>query len=667
MFVLLLIIINSKEISSTFVINPPIIDGELADSCWYYASKDSNFLQFYPNPKEPAPNKTIVYLCHTRDALYIGFECHTPHRKVFAKETIRDREASLGGDETIGLDIDANWNKKDAFMIAVTPLNTQTDGTITRDGEEMGLEWDGGWVSQVSYPTPYGWSAEIEVPFNVIEAKGNKFGVNFSRLTHGEDGTPHVYLWVFNEIPWKVSTFGMIYLPEGEVSYRTITPSNTLFLSPEYGAFWGSKNTKIQQKIGVNVKYIGIQGLNLVGVCNPDYAQIESDVDEINLTKTRIYLPERRPFFQNELSFFHTPINLFYTRNLEEIKYGTNVKYRKTDFTSNAYWVNSDNTNYFILRATQNVLRSSEISLMGIYVDKLQPEKVGNIDANFVLPYNLSITTQLCGTSQDTNLSHAYHVSVKRIPVWGWKFILSREYIKPYFNPSTSFILFDDFVSHHVELGYMYPTRNQLIPAMFLNSSYNHWENTNGEFLRDEYSGIIGAQLKGNLQIGTGYTQEHRLWRDNYYSNKTVQVYASYQKENTILNVSYTGGEYYGTMLTFLQGGINIGMFRKVTLSASTICQSLKHMDNVESTKYTWALKCNYRMLPKLSLRTFIQWSEIGDKFETNFLISYEFFTGSHIYFVWNDVRDIEFNSTRELPPLQDRRAFFKVCYQFKF
>jgi len=645
-----------KEISCLEVTQPPIINGKIHDDCWKDAIRVTDFVQIYPSPGDEAPNETIVYLCCDRDNLYMAFECHTPNGKIYAKETVRDREIVAGKDETIGIDIDANYDRSTCFSMFVTPLNTQSDGKSTKNGEEYSVEWDGIWESQ-SMKTSYGWCSEIAIPFKTIEAEGDKFGINFTRMTFGDDGTPHIYIWCASiTSPEKVSTFGTLKgLADIDISKKMLSLSTIPYGTLSWSEHW-------RENIGFDINYIILRYIKGSVTINPDFAQIESDVDEVDLEKVGIMLLEKRPFFQNELSSFQTPITLFYTRSFSEIDYGNNLKFEKGRNSFNSFWIDSNEKNYFVGRSIARVFESSEIG--GVAIMNEDAEKVISLDSHIASPWEIWIRSQIAREFQKEN--NAYYIGIQRSPNFGLSFNLFRKYIEPNFVIKKGFVPFIDFVQDYADLGYSYLTQKSLIPFVFINGIYDHWEDTKGRSLKDEYLVFIGSTFRGNTTIAFVFGEEHRLYQGEWYDNQTQTVVVSSGGERREIVANYTRGKYYGGNLDYVKGDIGIGLGQKVTLSLGGEYQHIDYGGGIKIEDLISVLKCNYRILPKLTWRTFLQWSDLSKEFDANFLLGYEFFTGSHIFLVWNEKRDLsELGEKNVELPLIDRRLFFKICYQF--
>lgn len=652
---------NIKELICPFTPEPPSIDGKIDDDCWKDAIVVTDFKQFYPHSREVIPNKTVVYLCYDESNLYVAFEAHTPKGQVFATETVRDRKVSLGGDETIGIDIDANCDKRTCFSMCITPLNTQTDGTRSQDGASQSLEWDGIWKSQ-TIKTFYGWTAELAIPFKIL-GKTKKMGINFMRVTFGEDGGPQAYTWCSSLTnPGQVSTFGILK------GFSKIAVQKKLFyLSPiPYISIAYFKSKDWKKEVGIDVKYNIHPEIEGTIVANPDYAQIEADVAQIDLSKTGIQLPEKRPFFQNELALFETPILLFYTRSLSDIKYGTNLKYSRAGYSTSFYWVKSMK-DYFVLRATKGLFKSSEIGGMAIDIEnEKESTRVGSIDAHIAFPQNIWLYSQLSREFQKK--ANAYYIQIQRKLNSGLSFELLRKYIEPDFDIETGFIPFTDFVQNYIELRYDYSAYTKFITGTSIQSHYDHWEDIENNLLKDGYGGSIVFYLKGNSIIAPGYNQEYRWYQGKYYDNKMGQILLIFRKKGNEIALTYARGNYYGGNLNYVNGQMSLGVCKKTTLSLSGEYQRIDYGNGLTQEEIIGVLKCNYRILPKLTWRTFIQWSDLSKEFDANFLLAYEFFTGSHIYLVWNETRDVsKFDIKDRDLPLVDRGLFLKVCYQFDF
>jgi len=667
---ILIFILSMQSNDSLFVIpslqSPLQIDGKIDEKVWNKALKVSGFKQYYPEWGEDASNQTIVLLLHDKDNLYVGVKCWMPGGKVIARETRRDRNVSLGADETFGIELDANNNDRDCFLFAFTPLEIQTDGKVYRKGRKQSLEWDGLWKSQVSR-TNFGWEAEVEIPFDQINIEGKVMGINFYRVSHGDNGTPQAYFWKLS--PSKGNFFDISSFPSVKLSSNYRKKSIQFSVLPYITANsynYSNGNPSDEWNIGGSAEILTQFGLEGAMVFNPDFATVEADVDQIDLSKTGIYLTEKRPFFKNELSHFKTPIELFYTRSFEEVEYGGRIKWERGSNSFITYIVNSDGKNHLISRAKGCIFKGSYIGgeVIGIKgEDSLR--KVASLDWDSELPYEFCFRSQLVRDfGEKKNL---YKVVFERNAPFGFQTFISHEYIPPDYFLETAWIPITDLVSDYVDLGYTWQTGNKVMPMVGVGGDFTYWQNTDGILRRKKYQGSLGVAFQGNFDVSAGYEGDHHLYQGSYYDNNLLFINISRRFSNNEIGFFYYGGSYYGGKLDFIKGDLEMGIARKLTLSLIGKYYRFKVGDNVSTTLIS-VLKANYRILPKLTFRTFLQWSDQSEELQTNFLLAYEFFAGSHIYLVWNETRETGgFEMDDWELPQKERRIFLKACYQFNF
>src|SRR6185436_5731934 len=69
---------------------------------------------------------------------------------------------------------------------------------------------------------------------------------------------------------------------------------------------------------------------------NPDFALVDADVEDINLTRFEVQVPEKRPFFLEGTEMFNQRYRQFHSRRLGDITWGAkaNGKIGGTDFSA---------------------------------------------------------------------------------------------------------------------------------------------------------------------------------------------------------------------------------------------------------------------------------------------------------------------------------------------
>ena len=78
--------------------------------------------------------------------------------------------------------------------------------------------------------------------------------------------------------------------------------------------------TTLQREVGLDVKYSVTPGLTLDLTVNTDFAQVEVDDEQINLTRFDLFFPEKRPFFLENSGFFEfgaaQEVEIFFSRRI---------------------------------------------------------------------------------------------------------------------------------------------------------------------------------------------------------------------------------------------------------------------------------------------------------------------------------------------------------------
>lgn len=298
---LILLIISVLNVPK--VTESPIIDGNI-EAAWSAAESLNITNQWVPNEGQAASESTKVYICCDGNNLFVAFRC-------FAK-TVDVRVVPRDGDENgdhVWFSLDTYLDKSTGYQFFVNAANCQIDCRVLQDGRAFDSQWDGVWFSATKL-TDYGYNVEIKVPFKTLRFKTNLgiWGVNFLRYITEKNETDS---WAplkraegermsrsdtISITPGKQGLHLEIY-PVGIVRYDQ---TNSIKISPQAGLDAGWAFTSSQLSV----------------TAFPDFAQIEADPYEINLSKYEICFEERRPFFLESQDMFSTPIQLFYSRRI---------------------------------------------------------------------------------------------------------------------------------------------------------------------------------------------------------------------------------------------------------------------------------------------------------------------------------------------------------------
>lgn len=325
------------------------IDGIIDEKEWEGALKISEFYEIMPGENTKPTVDTIAYLTYTSENFYIAFKCSDPN-----PENIRARYAdrdSAFADDLVGIFLDTFNDQRNAFEFIVNPFGSQMD-CLRKEPEEEDCTWDGIWYSKGNI-TKNGYEVEIAIPFKTLRYPKEKiktFRFLILRIY------PRDFRVQISNVPIdrnKNCTLCQADLLENiEISSKQskteIIP--TLIMSPTYSKEnLGDKLKKDEQKkeAGLSVTYKLTSNLLLNGTLNPDFSQVEADVEKIDVnTRFALFYPEKRPFFLEGQQYFSSFFNLIYTRTMADPNYGFKLTGKEGKDSIGAFYVEDEITNF---------------------------------------------------------------------------------------------------------------------------------------------------------------------------------------------------------------------------------------------------------------------------------------------------------------------------------
>ena len=293
-------------------IPPPIIDGRLDDLAWNAATPISGFIQLEPRRGESATDETVAYIAYDRHNLYVAFRCYDSEpAKIVSRIT---RRGNIYVSDLISFFIDPHHDHRTGYKFATTPSGIQEDNYRYDDAQIDG-SWRGIWWVE-SQIDDLGWTAEFKIPFanfRFPDTNEQVWGFDIERLNRRKS---EITIWkqmTQAGARTRMSDLGHL------VGLSGIETGKSFEIIPY--ALGGSSKTHAQPvagqlATGIDVQYSLSGALRTNFTLNPDFAQVEADQLEINLTRFPTRFPEKRPFFVEGNSLFETPLDLFFSRRI---------------------------------------------------------------------------------------------------------------------------------------------------------------------------------------------------------------------------------------------------------------------------------------------------------------------------------------------------------------
>ncbi|MCF8370722.1 MAG: carbohydrate binding family 9 domain-containing protein [Bacteroidales bacterium] len=287
------------------------IDGSLDEDAWKSAESATDFRIYEPTPGEPSSQRSDVKVLYDDKNVYIGAMLFDASGKnIMTELTPRDNDNPNA--DVFVFEVNPYHDGQNAFFFKVTASNVQIDYKI--NSGEVDYSWNAVWESEVTINNQ-GWVVEIRIPYSAIRIpKENEqvWGVNFWRQIRL---TREISTWNFVD-----KKLGEYTSQEGSLTnLSNIKSPLRLAFYPYMSAYMdfdpGSKKPNYSYNIGGDLKYGINESFTLDMTLIPDFGQVKSDNEVLNLSPYEVKYDEHRQFFTEGTELFNKA-GLFYSRRI---------------------------------------------------------------------------------------------------------------------------------------------------------------------------------------------------------------------------------------------------------------------------------------------------------------------------------------------------------------
>ena len=283
----------------------PAIDGVLSEEMWKLADPVNGFVQREPDNGAPATQQTEFYMLYDDDYIYIGVRCFDDPDRIISNQMARD--ADLSRDDRVQIILDTHLDGRNAYWFQISPRGSIGDAVISENGAGFNRNWQGLWEGRATIQ-PYGWEAEIAIPFKTINFNRDQstWGVKFIRYIRRNLESVYWPGSNINNHRFYVADAGLMH------GLENISQGVGLDINP-YGIaghnYPGVNGRQVIADAGADIFYQITPGIRSVLTINTDFAETEADSRQVNLTRYSLHFPEKRDFFLDGASYFNFGIN----------------------------------------------------------------------------------------------------------------------------------------------------------------------------------------------------------------------------------------------------------------------------------------------------------------------------------------------------------------------
>ncbi len=305
---------GQKTLTALKIDKPIMVDGVLDESSWEQAEKAVDFIQRSPEPGKTPSQRTEVSILYNNAYLYVGAWLYdTKPEEIMTELNGRDQG---GNSDRFTVYFDTYKDGLNAFEFSVTAAGVQLDSRISPGNYDR--NWDGGWYSEVII-TQEGWFVEFEIPLSVLRfpaSEKQEWGFNISRGIQRNNES--VYWDEINpRISGFVNQFGVLTGLEGiKTPLRlSVAPYVSAYISNHYDGETKENSMATSLRGGLDLKYGINDAFTLDMMLVPDFGQVISDNNVLNLSPYEVYFEERRQFFIEGTELFDKA-GIFYSRRI---------------------------------------------------------------------------------------------------------------------------------------------------------------------------------------------------------------------------------------------------------------------------------------------------------------------------------------------------------------
>ena len=711
---------------------PLRIDGTLDESMYETVPSLGDFIQQTPDEGAPATERTEAWVFYDDRNVYVGARLwdSAPESRWVANEMQRD-SFQLINNERFAVAFDTFYDRRNGVAFMVNPIGGFFDYQITDEGRPNS-DWNPIWdVTTGRFDG--GWTVEMAIPFKSLRFRPGEsqvWGLQLERRIRWKNEQTFL-------TPVAISAgSGMFRLSAaGTLTGIEVPSGNRIFEIKPYAI--GSLATDVNAvprisnegngDVGFDVKYGVTQNLTADFTYNTDFAQVEVDEQQVNLTRFSLFFPEKREFFLEGRGIFDfgQGVNfssrggggggggrrpggggffgggdvptVFFSRRIGleggqtvPILGGGRLTGKAGDFSIGALNIQTDDalgvaaaaTNFTVLRVKRDILRRSRIGgiFTGRSVSTTGPgsNEVYGLDAafsfydnvNFNGYYARSQTPGLVGADASYQAAFTYNGDL-------YAFQVDHLLVGDNFNPEIGFLRRNDFRRTFTTAQYSPRPALRAVRQFTFGGSLDYIENGAGQVETRLAQARFQTEFENSDQLSLDVQQSHEFLEQPFSiaSDVTIpigaydfrDVFASYslgQQRWFSGTLSLQRGEFFSGDITAV--GYQRGRIEITPQLSLEPGISVNRIDLPEG-RFTTKLvtsRATYTFTPRMFFGGLLQYNTSNDSLNTNLRLRWEYQPGSELFVVYNDQRDTTLRGT----PLLENRAFVvKFTRLFRF
>ena len=693
---------------------PLTLDGRLDEEVYGSVPGIGGFIQQVPRENEPATELTDIWILFDDDNIYFSARCFDSQPdRINGNELRRDNQNIFSLNDTIVMTLDTFLDQRNGYAFQTNPIGALRDQAIN-DGSQND-NWNTVWDVRTAR-FDKGWSAEMVIPFKSLRYRGagpQTWGINVRRVVKWKNEVSFV-----TPVPASYQTGGVAQMNVAATLVGLETPQQSMNL--EFKPYAVSSVTTdrtarvpfendVKPAAGIDVKYGLTRGLTADLTVNTDFAQVEEDQQQVNLTRFSLFFPEKRDFFLEgqgifdfggQSSRFSNGINpiLFFSRRIGlnngqsvPVIAGGRVSGKAGRFDIGALAISTGDkpsagavqTNFSAVRLRRNILRRSSIGLIstGRWPSAAGAGQSGTAgaDADFRFFQNLQANLYWARTSSpglhggDTSYRTRFNYGGDR---YGLE--LDRVVVGGNFNPEVGFIRRSDFAMSSATARFSPRLRrSRLVRQLTWTGDLEYIADAHGNVLQDRtLTGTFQLEFNSSDEIQFSTNRRYERLPLNFTISPGVVVpaggylYDTFKVQYNLASQRKVSGRVSASRGSFYEGTRTTADFNgRVGFSAHLAVEPTLTFNWVDLPygRFTARLVgSRFVVAPsaRLGFSSLTQFNPSAHTLTSSVRMRWEYIPGSEMFVVYSDGRDTTVDS---FPAMQNRSFAVKITRLLRF
>ncbi len=708
------------------------VDGQLDEPVYAEVAPVSDFIQQLPDEGAPATERTDAWVMFDEENLYISGRCwdSAPPEEWVATELRRDAFNMLNND-LFGFLIDTFYDRRNALLFYANPIGGFVDQAITNEGNPN-RDWNPVWDVQTGR-FDGGWTIEMVVPFKSLRYRPGReqvWGIQLRRTVMRKNEWAYLTL-----IPISAAGFG------GRGGVFRVSAAGTLV---DLEAPPVSRNVEVKPYVigglttdltaaeplvndasgsgGVDVKYGVTQNLTADFTWNTDFAQVEVDEQQVNLTRFNLFFPEKREFFLEGRGIFEfargsfrtarslgrqsvfgggDAPTIFYSRRIglqgtemAPILGGGRLTGKVGPFDVGALNIQTERvgdaglagTNFTVLRIKRDLLRRSSIGMIAtnrsLSVAGDGSNQAVGADAvfsffdsvNLLGYYARTPTTGLIG--RDTSYQARFDYGADR---YGLE--LDHLLVEDNFRPEIGFVRRDNFRRTSVSGRFSpRPATVEAVRQFVLEGSFDYFLTADtGDLETRQAQLAFQTEFENSDQFGIRVSDSYELVREPFSPGSGITIpVGGYSFTDTRITYALGPQHLLNGRVEVAAGGYFGGTIRSVDLSRGRI-DLFPNFSVEPSVSFNWidlphvsartdlaVTRINYTFSPRMFFSGLLQYNSTNHTVGTNLRLRWEYTPGSELFVVYTEEQNVDPLRPDRSAELRNRGFVIKMTRLFR-